>query len=135
MSDFQNEPQNVAQDVRNYIKNQKQIAELQQANAKIAKKISDAHKNNPLIFSQYKTTGTKLGLDIAENERVELDFENQGEKIAFLDRLPPQYKTTTTTINSRYISQQQKINAKLRELIEKHKGQVKKNVFLELLVR
>lgn len=135
MSDFQNEPQSAAQDVRDYIKNKKQIAELEQANAKIAKKISDAHKNNPLVFSQYKTTGTKLGLDIAETERVELDFENQGEKIAFLDKLPVQYKTTTTTINSRYISQQQKTNPKIRELIEKHKAQVKKSVFLVFLTR
>ena len=121
------------QDIRQYLKNDKAIAELQQANEKIAKKIREAYKLDDPYFNTYKRAGVKLGLDIAESEQIELIFDNQGEKIAFLDKLPPQFKTTG--FNSRQIAQQTKANPVLLALINKYKVFVKKTKILVLLPR
>jgi hypothetical protein len=135
MPEYQDDQQIAEQDVRLFIKNTKAIEELQQVNAKIAKKINAAHKSKPLNFSYYKSIGAKLGLNIAENERVELLFENQGEKLAFLDKLPAQYKNTVNNINFKQIAQQIKINEKLRDLADRHGAVINKFVQLELIVR
>lgn len=121
------------QEITQYLKNCRDIAALQQANENIAKKIRKAHKNSELGFATYKSIGQRFGLDIAETEQFDLIFENQGEKIAFLDSLHPQYKTAN--FNSRQIAQQAKTDNKLRDLMEKHKVTVRKNKVLALLPR
>ena len=121
------------QEINQYLKNCRDIAALQQANENIAKKIQKAHKNSDLDFAIYKSIGQRFGLDIAETEQFDLIFENQGEKIAFLDNLHPQFKSTG--FNTRQIAQQAKTDNKLRDLMEKHKVTVRKNKVLALLPR